>query len=470
MIDIVVRSKRDADAVKAMLKVFYGNWKIRVHTLHGARRLDKALNELENIVSNDRFYVVLLGREDRELALELDENLPLNIAVHIVPRAKIRNTRIEHLANEFNAARSKLRLAVSWSEEYKSYIFGLRQGKTLEDYEYNPAYDVFMGIGKGFNKILERILRKRICSNPVLVRKFGGFHDIYCGRKKTAILEIPDEGFRPTGKVVSNNLGGEVDIQKILEANKQVIEVYEKISIEFLKQFLSWADTVIVPWSGGKDSTATLLLVLKVFPKDKVKVVFSDTGTEFPWTIEYIEFVSRKLGVEVNRVYAGVDKGLLYEGKPMPTHDNRWCTERKIAGVMNAIARLAEGNTLIITGDRDAESKRRSSRPPIRIVDESTVMLAPIKMWSAAHVQLYILYNKIPLNPLYEKGFYRIGCYMCPALRSWELFIMNSDLSIALKLQKYPIYKKFIKHRLYMKGKNMKSAEKSYCDMLSICG
>ena len=470
MIDIIVRSKRDADAVKAMLRVFYDNWRINVHTLHGARRLDKALSELEDIVTSDKFYVLLLGREDKELARELDKHTPMNVSVHVVPRAKIRNTRIEHLSNEFNMARSKLRLAVTWSEKYESYVFGLRQGKALEEFEYNPAYDVFMGIGNGFYKALTRVFRKRICYNPVLVRKFGGLHDVYCGYKKIALLEIPDEGFRPTGKVIEEFHGNGINLDKIIEANKHVIELYERISMKFLQQFRDWADTVIVPWSGGKDSTATLILVLKVFPKDKVKVVFSDTGTEFPWTIEYIDVVSKKLGIKVNRVYAGVDKGLLSEGKPMPTHDNRWCTERKIAGVMNAIARLAEGNTIIVTGDRDAESKRRSARPPIRVIDENTLMLAPIKMWSAAHVQLYILYNNIELNPLYEKGFYRIGCYMCPALRSWELFVMNTDLSIALRLQKYLIYREFIKYRLYAKNKDIKAAEESYCDMLSICG
>ncbi len=87
--------------------------------------------------------------------------------------------------------------------------------------------------------------------------------------------------------------------------------MYEKISKSFLSEFIDWADTVIVPWSEGKDSTAVLLLALDVFPKDKVKVLFSDTETEFPWTINYVNLVSEKLGIEVYKVYAGVDKGLL---------------------------------------------------------------------------------------------------------------------------------------------------------------
>jgi len=331
MIELIVRSKRDADAIKAMLKTFYDSWNIKIHTLHGARKAEVALRELESIINENKFYVLLLGREDREMALELDKILPSNVSVHIVPRAKIRNTRIEHLAHEFDIARSKFRLAVTWSKEHSSFILGLRQGMVLEDYEYNPAYDVFLGIGKSFNNILRKMIGSSICLNPLLVRKFGGVHDIYCGVKRIAILEIPDEGFRPKGKIIHYDEAkiNNIDLVNMIKVNENVLNMYEKISKNFLSEFIDWADTVIVPWSGGKDSTATLLLVLDVFPKDRVKVLFSDTGTEFPWTIDYVNMVSEKLGIEVHRVYAGVDKGLLEENMPMPTHDNRWCTGRK---------------------------------------------------------------------------------------------------------------------------------------------
>ncbi len=474
MINIVVRSKRDADAIKAMLRVFYSEWDLKVYTLHGVRKTDDALKELESIVNDDCFYVLLLGREDWEMASELDKILPPNISVHVVPRAKIRNTRIERLAHEFDIARSKLRLAVSWSKEYSSFILGLRQGAVLEGYEYNPAYDVFLGIGKGFNVMLKKILGSDICSNPLLVRKFSGVHDIYCGVRRSAVLEIPDEGFRPSGKVVDSSKDAvkDISLDNLVKANDKILGIYENISKKFLSKFIDWADTVIVPWSGGKDSTATLLLALEVFPKNKIKVLFSDTGTEFPWTLDYVDIISEKLGIEVYRVYAGVDKGLLEENMPMPTHDNRWCTGRKIASVMAGIAKLSEGNTLIVTGDRDAESRRRSLRPPVRIIDKNTMMVTPIKLWSGAHVQLYILKKGLRLNPLYEKGFYRIGCYICPALRSWELFVMTNDPTISLRLQEYPLYKKFLEHRMMQKTrKTVEDKEaQAACELLNLCG
>ncbi|MET1159785.1 MAG: phosphoadenosine phosphosulfate reductase family protein [Thermoprotei archaeon] len=468
MLEIIVRSRRDASAIEAMIKRFYSDWELKVHILHGARRVDDALRELEDIVEKDKFYVLLLGREDENMANELDEILPPNIAVHIVPRAKIRNTRIEHLAHEFDVARSKLRLAVHWSSEYDSFIFSLRSGELLENYEYNPAYDIFLGLGKGYSRVLRELLGNNICENPLLVRKFSGVHDVYCGKERVAVLEIPDEGFKPSGKLLSES-STSISLDKLLEANKRALELYERISTRFLERFREWADTVIIPWSGGKDSTATLLLALKVFPRSRVRVLFSDTGTEFPWTHEYVEEVSQKLGISIERVYAGVDRGILVEGKPMPTHDNRWCTGRKIASVTLGIEKLSEGNTLVVVGDRDAESRRRSIRPPIRRVDDKTLIVSPIKLWSAAHVQLYILWKGFKLNPLYERGFYRIGCYICPALRSWELYIMNTDPAIRLRLQQYPLYTKFIEHRL-KNSRSSRSSSEFYCDMLSICG
>ncbi|RLG86526.1 MAG: phosphoadenosine phosphosulfate reductase, partial [Thermoprotei archaeon] len=324
-----------------------------------------------------------------------------------------------------------------------------------------------------FSRTLATVIGAELCRNPLLVRRFGGVHDVYCGARRVAILEIPDEGFAPRGKVVGELPGeGCCSLESLIEANRGVINLYEEVSKSFLRSFAVWADTVIVPWSGGKDSTAALLLALEVFPRSRIRVLFSDTGVEFPCTLEYVEEVSKILGVEVHRVYAGVDRGLLEEGLPIPTHDNRWCTGRKIGSVMAGIARLSEGNTLVVTGDRDAESRRRSIRPPVRRVDDRTVIVTPIKMWSGAHVQLYILSKGLRLNPLYERGFYRIGCYICPALRSWELFIMTQDPSIALRLGKLPLYHRFIEHRMRVSTakKGMDWEAQTVCDPLNICG
>jgi phosphoadenosine phosphosulfate reductase len=43
------------------------------------------------------------------------------------------------------------------------------------------------------------------------------------------------------------------------------------------------------------------------------------------------------------------------------------------------------------------------------------VTLSPIRNWKALEVVLYIYRNNLEPNPLYEKDYERIGCWLCPA-------------------------------------------------------
>ncbi|MEM2925592.1 MAG: phosphoadenosine phosphosulfate reductase family protein, partial [Methanocellales archaeon] len=43
------------------------------------------------------------------------------------------------------------------------------------------------------------------------------------------------------------------------------------------------------------------------------------------------------------------------------------------------------------------------------------ISASPIQNWTALHIWLYIFREKAEYNSLYEKGFDRIGCWLCPA-------------------------------------------------------
>ncbi len=447
MLKIVVRSKKDRDAVLATLSKFFTDWNIDVYTLHGARDKESILRELKSIITDRAFYLVLLGREDEKIVDYIKHELPPNVAIKVVPRARVRNTRIEVLAREINIGKALFRLSVGWYEDESAYIFSYGRGLELEDYIIDPAYDIFLSIGSGFRDMLSKLFSTELPELVLLVRKYGGEHNVYWGRRLFGFLKIPDEGcdvyaVLRKDRTLDEFQSTEVKLEKVLTINREVLKLYEEISINYLKSLGNF-DTVVVPWSGGKDSTATLVLALKLFPKDVIRVIYVDTGLEFPQTLHYVEMLSKELNIELYVEYAGIDQALR-EGMPMPTHDNRWCTGMKMEAASRAISRVASGRTLILLGDRDAESRSRSLRPPTR---DRTVFIeaTPLKFWSTAHVQLYLLMNNIKLNPLYLCGFYRIGCYICPSLRSWELKLIKEYNLLSSDRIHRDLFEKFLK-------------------------
>lgn len=469
MFTIVTRSKRDADAVEAMVERFYPGWGIDVKTLHGARSSEAMLRELSGIVEPDRFYIVLLGREDQRAARELAEEVPSNVVVHVVPRSRVRNARLELLYAEVARARSVIRVAASWDPGRRVFLLGpRRRGEPLEGLEPQPSFDSFIGLGR-FAKIVARLAGGRIGLNPLVVRTRGGLHLVYNGPQPRAELEVKDEGLSPRARITGDYEPADVSLEAMVEANRGILQLYERASLRFLES-LGDFDTVVVPWSGGKDSTAILLLALTLYGRDKVRVVYGDTGTEFPISRQYVEELAGKLGIDYVEAYGGVDKMLLEGVAPMPTHSNRWCTWLKVSAIEGAVKKLAEGRTLLLVGDRDAESPRRSARPPVRPGPaENIVMAAPIKLWGGAHVQLYVLSKGVPLNPMYEYGFYRIGCYMCPALRNWELHVLTTTPKLHLQLLRSPIYRRFVMMRLRGKTKaaDFEPEEEAACSLSS---
>ncbi|ALL00206.1 hypothetical protein Pyrde_0156 [Pyrodictium delaneyi] len=469
MFTIVTRSKRDADAVKAMIERFYPGWGIDVKTLHGARSGEAMLRELSGIIEPDRFYIVLLGREDRRAARELIEEVPPNVVVHVVPRSRVRNARLELLYAEVARARAVIRVTAVWDEARKVFLLGpRRRGQPLEGLEPQPSFDNFIGLGR-FAKIVSRLAGGRIGLNPLVVRTRGGLHLVYNGPKPRAELEVRDEGLTPQARIVGDDEPVDVNLEAMVEANRSILQLYERASLRFLES-LGEFDTIVVPWSGGKDSTAILLLAITLYGRDKVRVVYGDTGTEFPLSKHYVEELAQKLGIEYVEAYGGVDKMLLEGVAPMPTHSNRWCTGLKVAAIEGVVKKLAEGRTLLLVGDRDAESPRRSARPPVRPGPADNItMAAPIKLWGGAHVQLYVLSKGVPLNPMYEYGFYRIGCYMCPALRNWELHVLTTTPRLHLQLLRSPIYRRFVMMRLRGKTKaaDFEPEEEAACSFSS---
>ena len=75
----------------------------------------------------------------------------------------------------------------------------------------------------------------------------------------------------------------------------------ESSSLQFVREVAGKNPHLVanVSYSGGKDSLATLLVVIKAI--GKVPMLFADTGMEFPETYANVDDASRHYGLDVIR-------------------------------------------------------------------------------------------------------------------------------------------------------------------------
>lgn len=66
----------------------------------------------------------------------------------------------------------------------------------------------------------------------------------------------------------------------------------------------------VISVSGGKDSTATLLLALARCPADSIVPIFCDTGNEHDETYSYLSYLEQALGITITRLKADFTKQL----------------------------------------------------------------------------------------------------------------------------------------------------------------
>ncbi|MCE4622669.1 MAG: phosphoadenosine phosphosulfate reductase family protein [Desulfurococcales archaeon] len=203
--------------------------------------------------------------------------------------------------------------------------------------------------------------------------------------------------------------------------NRAYIERLASEAREFIRK---WAThrPVYVAVSGGLDSSVTLSLAVEALGADNIIAVYADTGMEFNESLETVERLASKLGVQLEIVPSGLDPIVEIRRRGLMGKDKRWCTRilkltplRKFYRKMNA--------KIVIDGARSFESESRASTPRVGVnpVIPFVKRILPIHSWSRLEVQLYARLRGLPMNPLYNEGLHRIGCILCPAMHIHEM-------------------------------------------------
>jgi DNA sulfur modification protein DndC len=235
-----------------------------------------------------------------------------------------------------------------------------------------------------------------------------------------------------------------------------------ELALRSLLAYLGLYQRIAVAFSGGKDSTTVLTLLLHFIATgqvplryDQVTILYADTRMELPMLHQAalgLLDVARRLGCAVEVVQPPLDDRffvrMLGRGYPPPNNGFRWCVGllkiEPMQAALRAVHTQAGGKFLTLTGMRIGESAARDQRialacskhdgecsqgwfqqtTPASVAD----VLAPILHFRVCHVGDWLMfqapdlgYPTLPVIEAYgagigdtEKLSARTGCIRCP--------------------------------------------------------
>ena len=201
-----------------------------------------------------------------------------------------------------------------------------------------------------------------------------------------------------------------------------MLQYNEAKAVEMLKTYyLEDSRSFCVAYSGGKDSSAVVFLVVKMLqqiknPKKTIYILNSNTLAELPPLLEHLQkslksiqafSAKHKLPIEVIEVVPEMKNTLNVQlfgvGMPPPSQTLRWCTDKlKVQPIDKKIKELfPSGEFISVLGTRSDEGFKRQERIKHRTVKGTDLKLndrypkasnlMPIENWSTKEVWSYLL-------------------------------------------------------------------------------
>lgn len=258
---------------------------------------------------------------------------------------------------------------------------------------------------------------------PVIVRK-GQKAGPGIALSDSSVMKESEKAIRirDLNALTERPLSRDSDRDQFVKSNVGHLKVIESRAIIGIREFLSERDLpVTVSFSGGKDSLAAYGIASKAV-KD-LSLIFVDTGLEYPETLEYVRRFSKDRNLKLIEASAGDAFWDNVDTFGPPAKDFRWCCKVcKLGPITDLIADNFPEGTVTIEGNRMLESFARSkigfvSRNPFV---PSQINLNPVRTWNAAEIWCYIWMRRLEYNPLYDRDFERIGCYLCASCLASE--------------------------------------------------
>ena len=143
-----------------------------------------------------------------------------------------------------------------------------------------------------------------------------------------------------------------------------------------------------------------------------------DTQLLFPETLELRRRLENFFEIKIESLYPDQtpeEQAAELGPELWKTRPDTCCTLRKVVPLQRKLAQL----DVWITGLRRQQSQTREKTRMLELYhfdvlrDRYILKLNPMVNWSREAVWNYIAENKIPYNPLYDRGYRSIGCRPC---------------------------------------------------------
>jgi phosphoadenosine phosphosulfate reductase len=188
-------------------------------------------------------------------------------------------------------------------------------------------------------------------------------------------------------------------------SDADLAELNERFEREPAGAIVRWAvDTFHPHLCLTASMTDAVLVDLAVAVEPSIEVVFIDTGYHFPETLETVERVRRRYGLNMKIMTVPPHDEELWKVDP-----ENCCSSIKVGQLDRALF----GKEAWMSGLRRAESPLRANAPIVARDIRGLVKINPLATWSDLDVQGYIKDHDVITNPLLDRGYPSIGCWPC---------------------------------------------------------
>ncbi|HWP43260.1 MAG TPA: phosphoadenylyl-sulfate reductase [Blastocatellia bacterium] len=190
------------------------------------------------------------------------------------------------------------------------------------------------------------------------------------------------------------------------------------------QKIISWAfsefgNRIAIATGFGAEGMVLIDMAVKINPRPYI--FFIDTGFLFPESYELRRRIEQRYGLEIRSFepdLTPLDQEEMFGPELWSRDPDLCCRLRKLEPLEEALDGLAAWMTAI---RRDQTVFRKNAREVEWDYRWKLVKVNPLARWTRQDVWDYIKENRVPYNPLHDRGYPSLGCTHCTrAIREGE--------------------------------------------------